>query len=249
MEDFKPIKQVRVSAEIAEQLKQAILLGRFKAGDKLPSERLLAESFQVSRLSIREAIRTLENFGFVSTRHGVNGGVYVTDLTFENLVNAFLHLFQSGKASFRQLQQVRAIVEPEVAKLAAAAATPATVERLQAAYTAEGNLFSSLSERFQAVAAVHLILAEMCGNPFLEGIVRSALILTSHHVTITDLNGEQYHPHEMHEPIVRAVSAGDAKAAHSAMKKHVIEFGTVLLRMEKAYSKLARHSPDAKGDL
>jgi GntR family transcriptional regulator, transcriptional repressor for pyruvate dehydrogenase complex len=159
------------------------------------------------------------------------------------------NLFQSGKASFRQLQQVRALVEPEVARLAATAITPANVERLNAAYAAERNQFLSLDERFKAVGAVHMILVETCGNPFLEGIVRYTLILTSYHVTITDHNGEQYHPYEMHGPIVEAVSAGDAKAAHAAMKKHVNEFGTVLLNMEKTYLKNTKHTPDTLGDL
>jgi GntR family transcriptional repressor for pyruvate dehydrogenase complex len=53
MPKFKPIRQFRVSEEVTEQLKQSILLGGFKAGDKLPSERDLAEQFQVSRVAIR----------------------------------------------------------------------------------------------------------------------------------------------------------------------------------------------------
>ena len=59
MPSFKPIKQSRVSGEVAEQLKQSILLGQFEAGDKLPSERDLSNQFQVSRIAIREALRFL----------------------------------------------------------------------------------------------------------------------------------------------------------------------------------------------
>jgi DNA-binding FadR family transcriptional regulator len=90
---FRPIKQPRVSQEVREQLKQSILLGQFKAGDRLPSERDLVEEFQVSRVAIREALRALENSGFIITRQGVNGGAYVTELTFEHIANAFLDLF------------------------------------------------------------------------------------------------------------------------------------------------------------
>src|SRR4030042_2729017 len=90
---FRPIRQLRVSEEIISQPKQSILLGHFKPGDKLPAERDLADEFRVSRVAIREALRALENAGFLVTRQGPNGGVYVTDLTFEYLANAFLDLF------------------------------------------------------------------------------------------------------------------------------------------------------------
>ena len=61
-----------------------------ESGEKLPTERELAGQFQVSRVAIREALRKLEHAGFMVTRQGATGGAYVTDLTFEYLVNAFL---------------------------------------------------------------------------------------------------------------------------------------------------------------
>ena len=75
MARFKPIKQFRVSREVCEQLKESILLGQFKTGDRLPSERDLVEEFQVSRMAIREALRSLENLGLIATRQGVGGGL------------------------------------------------------------------------------------------------------------------------------------------------------------------------------
>jgi DNA-binding FadR family transcriptional regulator len=68
-------------------------------GDKLPSERDLVKEFQVSRAAIGEALRTLENSGFVATRQGVNDGMYVTELTFDHICNAFLDLFLADKIS------------------------------------------------------------------------------------------------------------------------------------------------------
>ncbi len=79
MPNFKPIKQPRISDEVFHQLKESILSNGFKAGDKLPPERELADQFQVSRVAIREAIRTLENAGFLEIRQGSTGGAYVTD--------------------------------------------------------------------------------------------------------------------------------------------------------------------------
>ena len=70
MPRFRPIRPSRISEEVTEQLKQSILFGDFKAGDKLPPERLLAGEFQVSRVAVREALRTLENSGFIITQAG-----------------------------------------------------------------------------------------------------------------------------------------------------------------------------------
>jgi GntR family transcriptional repressor for pyruvate dehydrogenase complex len=178
MPSFKPIKQLRVSGEVTEQLKQSILLGRFKAGDRLPSERDLAEQFQVSRVAVREALRALENSGFITTRQGVTGGAFVTDLTFEHLVNAFLDLFMADKLSIPELYQVRLLVEPEVARLAAQRVTPDYAERLKESLKAEEESVASLPEDLDRKTAVHFILAEMCGNRFFEGLVRSVMGLT-----------------------------------------------------------------------
>ena len=87
MTHFKRIKPYRVSGGVAEQLKEAILLGVFKPGDKLPSERDLAIQFGVSRLAILEACRTLENSGFVQIRQGVGGGTIVTEPDFDHLLD------------------------------------------------------------------------------------------------------------------------------------------------------------------
>ncbi len=235
MPKFKPIRQFRVSEEVTEQLKQSILLGGFKAGDKLPSERDLAEQFQVSRVAIREALRTLENSGFIVTRQGTNGGAYVTDLSFEFLANAFLDLFLADKISIPELHRVRLIIEPEIARLAALAITPEYSRRLKEAMEAEEVPTTSLSEDIKMKTAAHYILAEMCGNRFFEAIVRSSMKLT--HTLIQMVNPDPYtlHPAGLHRPVVEAVLAGNPEASCAAMKKHTVEFGENLIRMEKTY--------------
>jgi GntR family transcriptional repressor for pyruvate dehydrogenase complex len=75
MTRFKPVRQPRVSEEVAKQLKQSILLGHFNSGNKLPAERDLAEEFRVSRVTIREALRKLQDSGFIATRQGATGGL------------------------------------------------------------------------------------------------------------------------------------------------------------------------------
>ena len=117
MYSFKAIRPPRVSEEVAEQIKQAILQGHFKAGQKLPPERQLADEFEVSRLCVREALRVLEISGFLVTRQGASGGAFVTDLTLETMSKAFSDLFLVGKFSIPELCEARLLLEPEITRM------------------------------------------------------------------------------------------------------------------------------------
>ena len=237
MPRFEPIRQFRVSEEVTDRIKQAILLGEFKAGDKLPSERDLAKQFQVSRVAIREALRKLEHSGFIVTRQGATGGTYVTDLTFEYLTDAFLDLFLSDKIGIPELYQVRLFLEPEIARLAALAITPGYTQRLKEALQIEELPATSLREDIGMTTAVHYILAEMCGNRFFEAILRSSMKLTHRVIEVVNPDPYTLHPRGVHRPIVEAVLSGDSEAASSAMKKHAAEFGETLVKMEDTYRK------------
>lgn len=243
MRRFKPIRQSRVSEEVTEQLKQSILQGHFKAGDRLPAERLLAEDFQVSRVAIREALRTLENSGFIITRQGASGGAFVTDLSFDQLANAFLDLFLAEKISVPELSQVRMLVEPEVARLAAMNLTPHYAEALKQALEAEDLPVRSLEEDIERKTAVHFILVEMCGNRFFEALIRSLMALTKLVVQAVQPDPGKMHPAGLHRPIVEAVLAGEPEAAAAAMRRHAAEFGQALVTFEKAFRERQAPSP------
>ncbi len=237
MPKFKPIKQMRVSEEVAGQLKESIMVGHFLAGDRLPSERDLAEAFQVSRVAIREALRSLENSGFVVTRQGATGGAFVTDLTFQYLANAFVDLFRSEKISVPEMYQVRLLIEPEVARLAATKITQKYTQRLQAALEAEEQPVTSLKEDMERKTAVHYILAEMGGNRFFEAMIRSFVELTLRVIQAAEPDFQFIHPAGMHRSIVEAVLSGNPNKAALAMKKHAVEFGKILIKMEKTFRK------------
>ncbi len=232
---FKPVKQLRISEEVVEQLKHSIILGNFKAGDKLPSERDLSEQFQVSRVVVREALRKLEHAGFIVTRQGVTGGAYVTELTFDYLINAFLDLFLTEKISIPELHHVRLIIEPEVARLAALNITPEYAQQLKEAMEIEELPIVSLSLDVDRKQKVHFILAEMCGNRFLEALMRSLLKLTKRVVEAVSPDVDTVHPKGMHGSVVEAVIAGNAEAAYEEMKKHTLAFGEYFIQMEKTY--------------
>lgn len=223
---FKPIKPLRISEEVAQQLKQSILLGHFKPGERLPTERDLSEQFQVSRAATREALRVLENAGLVITRQGATGGAYVTDLTFDRTVNAFFDLFMADKISIAEINYVRVLVEPEVARLAAERVTDEYVDKLK------GSMQASVGPTF------HFLLAEMCGNRFLEGLLRSTIDLTGRIVEAANVGYE--HPVRDHRVILEAVIAKEGDKAAEAMRKHAIANGESLMKVEKLFREKTR---------
>ena len=244
MPNFKPVKQARISEEVLRQLKESILLGQFKSGEKLPSERELTEEFQVSRGVIREAIRALEITGFVVTRQGPAGGAYVTELSFDHVGNAFLDLFLSNRVSIPEMAHVRYFIEPEVARLAALNITEDKAKQLLETHQAEFCPVKNNSERVTVMQKAHLLLAEIGGNHFLEAIVKSMLRLTREIVEAVNPDHEALHLPGEHLSIIDAVIHGQASKAASLMTEHQRKFSERLVKMEEAYRQtVARNHP------
>jgi DNA-binding FadR family transcriptional regulator len=234
---FKPVKQNRIAVAIVNQLKAAILSGRFKPGERMPTERELTEQFQVSRVVVREAIRELEIKGFVKILQGPSGGAYVTDLSFDQLNNAFLDLFHSNKLSVAELIQTRILVECEIARLASAQARPESVAPLQEALDAEGSGGLPHSGLIATRLMVHHHLAEMSGNRVLQAIATSLFRLTGEVILEVKPVQEIIHRQEEHAEIVRAVLGRDPNAAAAAMKRHLESMGEKLVKLEGVYRK------------
>ncbi|MEJ2641566.1 MAG: FadR/GntR family transcriptional regulator [Desulfosarcinaceae bacterium] len=239
MGQFKPIRQYRISEEVLGQLKDSILLGEFKSGEKLPSERELTEEFQVSRGVIREAIRALEITGFVELRQGPTGGAFVTDLSFDHVGNAFLDLFMSNKVSIPELADVRCFMEPELARLAALNATEEDKKRLIEAQEGEFIAVNTTKERITQFQKVHHVIAESCQNHFYEAISKSMLGLTFEVVEAVDPDHEALHMPGEHRHIISAILDSDAETARSAMRTHMEAFSKSLLEMESVYREKA----------
>ena len=236
MQAFKPIKQTRISEEVLSQLKEAILRGRYKSGDKLPSERELTEQLQVSRGAVREAIRVLEMTGFVLIRQGPSGGAFVTELTSDRLASGFLDFYLAGTLTIGEVCQVRLHVEPEVARLAARNITPEGAHCLQEALAAERIPFRNYDERMHRLTEVHHIINDLCGNHLFEAIVNSMIKLTHEIVGAVDpADHDLVHGVGEHEAVVTAVVAGDEEAASRAMSEHVVSFTEKLVNMDLAY--------------
>src|SRR6266478_9387681 len=127
------LRRRRVHESVADQIRQAIFSGLLAPGHKLPPEREMADGFQTSRVALREALRALEKEGMLTIKQGFGGGAFVAD--FDNALRALLDSLNTvvklGRAKSAHLTEVRAILEPEITRLATIRATPANIKAIE----------------------------------------------------------------------------------------------------------------------
>jgi GntR family transcriptional regulator, transcriptional repressor for pyruvate dehydrogenase complex len=234
---FSSVKSLRVSENIAAQLKKAILSGDFKPNQKLPSERELTETFQASRVVVREAIRTLELNGFVAIRQGPHGGAFVQQLGFDRLTESYADLFMAGELSVRELIEVRIHLEPEVTRLAAEHIDAEWAARLEAALAGEQAPAKSHSDWVRRNMATDDVLIRMCGNRLYQAILEPLIKLAQEIVLVVKPERTIIHDPREHQAIVAAVLKGDSRAAADAMRAHIQSVGEKLIGLEEDYRK------------
>ena len=128
---FQRVRVGRVSEEVVKQVQEAIFSGLLEPGDRLPSERELAEQFGLSRMSVRDALRALESFGLIQIKVGSTGGAFIREPNFDPFRETLASMLRSKKASILELAEARMIVETATAELAAQRATPEDLEALR----------------------------------------------------------------------------------------------------------------------
>jgi DNA-binding FadR family transcriptional regulator len=174
---FLPSRQSRAFEDVVRQIQEAVLQGRLNAGDRLPAERQLREQFQVSRGTLREALRTLEQKGLVRIKTGVRGGAIVCPVDTKLVSESLDLLLRYQKIDLGELAEFREAVEGVVA---AAAARRATGEDVRALRSSVRNIEAALaSPDFDWDAVVrednkfHLALARITGNRVFESVVQT----------------------------------------------------------------------------
>ncbi|MBI4560568.1 MAG: FadR family transcriptional regulator, partial [Candidatus Rokubacteria bacterium] len=111
--DVEPIKSTRIYEEIVRQIRTLISEGKLRSGDQLPPERELAESFKVSRTSVREALRALESIGLIEIRAGE--GTFVREISVESLIEPLALVILTQREAVGELFEARRLLEPAIA--------------------------------------------------------------------------------------------------------------------------------------
>lgn len=217
---LKAIKKIRLYEEVVGQLHQLIEEGKLKAGDRLPSERELAETFRVSRTSVREAIKTLETEGFVLTRPG--SGTFIAGVNVEAIIPPLASLLSQGKDALLDLFEMRALVEPGIAALAAERATPEDIVRLKEIFQAQAEQIKRGASGVDTDAEFHFAIGQATHNPALHRLVSAIMdILKPIREQSLQTPGRAQKSLASHRELLAAIERHDPVLAQRAMQHHI----------------------------
>jgi DNA-binding FadR family transcriptional regulator len=225
---FTPVLTRRTFEEAVGQIAEKIKMGELRVGDRLPSERALAEQMQISRPTLREAVKVLQDSGLIEVRRGSGGGMFVAaDYVPPELVAERREL-RIGEVA--QVLEARRMLEPQVAQLAAMRATDddyrAMERTVEAQYRViEGGeiLREGREDRFlQLDVQFHLGLARATGNHMIVALVRAlyreleiARDMAMHHEPVA------LWAVEIHERTLIAIRSGDLEEVDKVMDEHL----------------------------
>ena len=128
---FKPISSSKAPQIIIGQVRSAILRGDLAPGEKLPSSDELMDQFGVSKATLREALRALEYLGLIEIRKGAKGGIYAKEVDMKVSQESLINFFHFKKVSVEHLSEVRKILEPYAARVAATTITEEGIQQLK----------------------------------------------------------------------------------------------------------------------
>ena len=218
---YLPIQTERLYEQIVGQIEKRIVAGDLKVGDQLPSEKELAEQFAVSRTAVREAIKALREKRLVEIRPG--RGTFITNDAPEAMRHSLGLLMKFGTTNgISHLVEVREILEPEIAALAASRVTDEQIGAMGEAITVMDTALDNVDVFVEADLDFHLAMAEATQNPIIPILMDSIIDMLREQrkrtgVTRGGLERGQYH----HKQILEAIIQRDPDGSRKAMQLHL----------------------------
>jgi GntR family transcriptional repressor for pyruvate dehydrogenase complex len=217
---LEPIRRSRIYEHIVEQIQALIGEGKLRPGDQLPPERTLAETFKVSRTSVREALRALEMSGFIEGRQG--GGTFVRVPSASDLVQPLASALLAGKRELVDVLEVREMIEPALARLAAERATAEHIAELEAVLERQAEKVRRGESYPEEDAAFHHLIAVAAGNPLVLRLLAVIMDLL-HELRAGYLQGGGRPTRSLdgHRRILEAIKRRDGEAACQFTLEHI----------------------------
>jgi len=215
-----PHRQKRIYEEITTHLQTLMQNDNLKAGDRLPPERQLAVMFGVSRNSVREAIKSLEQQGILLSKPGA--GTFIADTSQANLTSALGEVFARERHRLDDIFELRLLLEPQIAHLAALRITTPELEQLQKLVAEYGKALGDGRPVFELDQTFHDAIAAATGN---QSII---LLMEQMHDLLHESRDEALQTPirnrkslEGHQKILEALYTRDPERTREAMIKHL----------------------------
>ena len=219
---YKVIQTSRLYEQIVQQIEASILKGVLKPGDQLPAERDLAQQFGVSRTAVREAVKALREKGLLEALHG--RGTFIKDGTSKAVRQSLDLMIKIGQPDgSTHLAEVREILEPEIAALAATRIEEQHLAMMREAIEVMDTSLKDDPEAFiEGDLDFHLALAEAAANPLILSLLDSIVgLLREQRLKTFYVDGGPERGQQHHRRILDAVEHHDAERARSAMRTHL----------------------------
>src|SRR6266853_1844256 len=218
---YKTVRTSRLYEQIVQQIEESILKGVLKPGDQLPAERELAQRFGVSRTAVREAVKALREKGLVEAYSG--RGTFITDGTSQAVRQSLDLMVKIGQPEgSTYLAEVRSILEPEIAALAAMRVQDPELATMREAVAVMDKAGQDPDAYIEADLDFHLALAEAAANPLILSLIDSIVgLLREQRLRIFKVSGGPERGQVHHKRILDAMERRDAEKAREAMKAHL----------------------------
>lgn len=219
---FRAVRKTRVSKGIIDQIRDLISSGRIQPGDQLPAERELAQTFHVGRSTVREAIRTMESLGFVEVRSGE--GTFLAGLSSSarpgpDPITATL--FKEWSTQLKVFE-VRAVLEPGLASMAASRATSAHIESMRTILAEQEAALQRGETGMKEGDVFHSLIVEATGNEILTRLMGSLMDLLKHTREVSShRSGRPARSLKQHHAILQAVVSRNPRLAERRMREHI----------------------------
>jgi len=219
---FKPLAKTRLFESIVMQIREQIQSGALKPGDKLPSERDLAEMMDVSRNSLREALRTLEMMKYLEIRSGE--GVFVKDVSINDLMDPIVDAISVDNVLLLDLLDVREIIEVETARRAAVVGTESDFQKILSAIERAEEKVANSGIGLDEDHGFHLAIAEATHNQafLMIFILISEALMKNMEATLT-ISGQPEKTISDHKKVYHAIRSRKPEEAAKLMKEHIVK--------------------------
>jgi GntR family transcriptional repressor for pyruvate dehydrogenase complex len=238
---FDAIRSNKAPQLIISQIRKQIFEGKLLPGDKLPSENGMMEQFHVSKQTLREALRALEFIGLIEIKKGATGGAYIAEMDSPIALEVLANFLYFNKLSIHNMTEVRRIIEPYTAGIAAEAMTDKEMGALQNLIRLtrkEYNTDSHSQYSFNIDLEFHCMIANSTKNPLLMLIVDFIESLMVDKKTVIRPSREfQASIMEAHERIYAAIVKRDVDSARTEMSRHINEVEGYMLKLQKRFNR------------
>ncbi len=234
---FQPYKGRRAFEDIAEQIKAAILSRKLSSGDRLPSERDLAGQFQVGRVTIREALRTLETMGMIEVRKGSGGGAFVRMADPDVMASMIMDRLQLEGTTHDEFVEARVGIESAIISAVIKHADGEDLNLIRQDIEQSKEILGPehAEEVVARMIGFHILLGEASHNFPYKMIIRFMMQWATRKLkNWVPSKEEQEYSCQSHMEIYEAIHARDERLARQLIREHAENTGRIVLKHSDA---------------